>query len=40
MAPPPSRTEAIKVTEAVFTFVAVDDNGRPRAVSAPVTQEK
>jgi acyl-CoA thioesterase YciA len=28
--------EAIKVTEAVFTFVAVDDNGRPR----PVTQEK
>ena len=31
--------EAVKVTEAVFTFVAVDDNGRPRAVSAPVTQE-
>ena len=24
--------EAVKVTEAVFTFVAVDDNGRPRAV--------
>jgi len=27
--------EAIKVTEAVFTFVAVDDTGRPR----PVVQE-
>ena len=27
--------EAIKVTEAVFTFVAVDDNGRSR----PVIQE-
>ena len=25
--------EAIKVTEAVFTFVAIDDNGRPRAVA-------
>ena len=24
--------EAIKVTEATFTFVAIDDNGRPRAV--------
>jgi acyl-CoA thioesterase YciA len=24
--------EAVKVTEAVFTFVAVDDNGRPRAI--------
>jgi acyl-CoA thioesterase YciA len=28
--------EAVKVTEAVFTFVAVDDNGRSR----PVMQEK
>ena len=28
--------EAIKVTEAKFTFVAVDDNGRPR----PVEQEQ
>jgi acyl-CoA thioesterase YciA len=27
--------EATKVTEAVFTFVAIDDNGRPR----PVQQE-
>ena len=26
--------ESIKVTEAKFTFVAVDDNGRPRAVDA------
>ena len=24
--------EAIKVTEAIFTFVAIDDAGRPRAV--------
>jgi len=29
------QTEAIKVTEAVFTFVAVDDAGKPR----PVIQE-
>ncbi|HZU62263.1 MAG TPA: acyl-CoA thioesterase [Novosphingobium sp.] len=29
------QTEAIKVTEAVFTFVAVDDSGRPR----PIVQE-
>ena len=28
--------EASKVTEAVFTFVAIDDNGRPR----PVEQEQ
>ena len=28
--------ETIKVTEAVFTFVAVDDAGKPR----PVNQEK
>ena len=27
--------EAIKVTEAVFTFVAIDDSGRPR----PIQQE-
>ena len=26
--------DSIKVTEAKFTFVAVDDNGRPRAVDA------
>ncbi|MDE1917564.1 MAG: acyl-CoA thioesterase [Sphingomonadales bacterium] len=32
--------DAIKVTEAVFTFVAVDENGRPRPVGSPVTQEK
>jgi acyl-CoA thioesterase YciA len=25
--------ESIKVTEAKFTFVAVDDNGKPRAVN-------
>ena len=30
------REEAIKVTEAKFTFVAVDDSGRPR----PVEQEQ
>ena len=27
-----SEEEEIKVTEAKFTFVAVDDNGKPRAV--------
>jgi acyl-CoA thioesterase YciA len=26
--------DRIKVTEAEFTFVAIDDNGRPRAVAA------
>jgi len=26
--------EAVKVTEAVFTFVAVDDSGRPRQIAA------
>jgi acyl-CoA thioesterase YciA len=26
------QTEAIKVTEATFTFVAVDETGKPRAV--------
>ena len=31
--------EAVKVTEAVFTFVAVDDAGRPRMVD-PVNLEK
>ena len=25
--------ERVKVTDAVFTFVAVDDNGRPRAIA-------
>ena len=28
------REEAIKVTEAKFTFVAIDDQGRPRPVEA------
>jgi acyl-CoA thioesterase YciA len=33
--------DAVKVTEAVFTFVAIDDNGKPRPVhSATVAQEK
>lgn len=32
--------EAVKVTAAVFTFVAVDDTGRPRPVDmGPVDQE-
>jgi acyl-CoA thioesterase YciA len=26
--------DRIKVTEAEFTFVAIDDNGHPRAVAA------
>ena len=26
--------ERVKVTDAVFTFVAVDDDGRPRAIVA------
>jgi len=31
---------ACKVTQAVFTFVAIDDNGRPRPVDTPpVSQE-
>src|SRR5258707_6320604 len=25
--------ERVKVTDAVFTFVAIDDNGRPRAIA-------
>ena len=29
-----SEEEAIKVTEARFTFVAIDDDGKPRAVDA------
>lgn len=29
------RGERIRVTEAEFTFVAVDDDGRPRALPAP-----
>ena len=32
---PRHEDEAVKVTEALFTFVAVDDSGRPR----PVIQE-
>lgn len=32
--------EELKVTEAVFTFVAIDDNGRPRSVDhGAVSQE-
>ncbi len=27
--------ERVKVTDAVFTFVAVDDEGRPRPIAAP-----
>ena len=27
--------EYIKVTEATFTYVAIDDNGRPRQISPP-----
>ncbi|HEC20544.1 MAG TPA: acyl-CoA thioesterase [Gammaproteobacteria bacterium] len=27
--------EVVKVTEATLTFVAIDDDGRPRAVKAP-----
>jgi acyl-CoA thioesterase YciA len=30
--------EQFKVTEAVFTFVAIDDNGRPRAVPQSVSR--
>jgi acyl-CoA thioesterase YciA len=28
--------ERIKVTEAEFTFVAINENGRPRAVARPI----
>lgn len=28
----PAKTECIKVTEATLTYVAVDDNGKPRPV--------
>ncbi len=31
-------TKREKVTDAIFTFVAVDDNGRPRPVPAPDDQ--
>lgn len=27
--------QQIKVTEGIFTFVAIDDNGRPRPVDSP-----
>ena len=30
----PEREEAVKVTEAILTYVAVDENRRPRVVSA------
>jgi acyl-CoA thioesterase YciA len=29
-----------KVTEAIFTYVAVDENRKPRAVDSPVRSEK
>ena len=32
--------EAVKVTEAVFTFVAVDDTGRPRPVDLRVVDQE
>jgi acyl-CoA thioesterase YciA len=32
------REEAIKVTQAKFTFVAVDEHGRPRAVDPQITE--
>lgn len=32
--------EAIKVTEAKFTFVAIDDDGRPRPVQALSTKDQ
>jgi len=31
----PEREECVKVTEAVLTYVAVDDNRQPRVVSPP-----
>ncbi len=31
----PEREEAVKVTEATLTYVAVDENRRPRVVPAP-----
>ena len=31
--------ERIKVTEAVFTFVAIDDDGKPRPIAHTVKQE-
>ena len=38
---PRHQDEAFKVTEAVFTFVAIDDTGRPREIrSQPHNQEK
>ena len=30
----PAKVETVKVTEAVLTYVAVDAQGRPRAVAA------
>jgi acyl-CoA thioesterase YciA len=34
----PERVTSVKVTEAVLTYVAVDENRRPRAVPAPDVQ--
>jgi acyl-CoA thioesterase YciA len=33
------RDDAFKVTEAVFTFVAIDDSGRPRALNGDTGTE-
>jgi len=33
----PEREECVKVTEAVLTYVAVDNNRKPRVVSPPQT---
>ncbi|WP_067731821.1 acyl-CoA thioesterase [Novosphingobium naphthalenivorans] len=32
--------EAVKVTEAQFTFVAVDDSGKPRAIEQGTTDQE
>jgi acyl-CoA thioesterase YciA len=31
----PADLHVVKVTEAVFTYVAIDDNGHPRVVPKP-----
>lgn len=32
--------EAVKVTQAKFTFVAIDDDGRPREIQAAATKDQ
>jgi acyl-CoA thioesterase YciA len=32
--------ERIKVTEALFTFVAIDDEGKPRAIGAAAVKQE